>query len=59
VYTDNEGRATADLEFDVSTFDGPTVYVQVVVEPVEPSSTLGYATDTAPVLLTTGEEQGP
>jgi len=53
MYTDIDGGATADFEFDVSMFGGPDVYVQVVVEPMEASITLGYATDTAPVSLMT------
>jgi len=49
--TDVDGDATAGFEFDVSMFAGPEVYIQVIVEPLEASATLGYSTDTAPVLL--------
>ncbi len=59
LYTDVAGDARADFEFDVSAFSGPELYVQVVAEPVEASMTLGYATDTAPVMLTIEEENGP
>ena len=51
--------ATADFEFDISVFSGPELYAQVVVEPAEVSMTLGYATDTAPVLLAIEGENGP
>jgi hypothetical protein len=53
MHTDLEGDAMAEFEFDVSMFIGPDVYIQVVVEPTEVSTTLGYATDTAPVSLMT------
>jgi hypothetical protein len=57
--TDVEGEAAADFELDVSTYAGPEVYVQVVVTPVDVGNTLGYATDTVPVLLCAGDEGDP
>ena len=51
--TDSEGEAVAFWDVDVSMFTAAELYVQVVVLPVDVSTTLGYATDTAPVLLFT------
>ncbi len=53
IYTDATGDAVAFWDVDVSMFTASQVYVQVVIVPVDESGTLGYATDTRPVLLTT------
>ena len=51
--TDSTGEAVAFWDVDVSMFTATELYVQVVVVPVDVSSTLGYATDTASLLLVT------
>ena len=56
--TDSTGEAVAFWDVDVSMFTATELYVQVVVLPVDVSTTLGYATDTAPVLLLTEDEDG-
>ncbi|UCE61303.1 MAG: hypothetical protein JSU63_06060 [Phycisphaerales bacterium] len=59
ICTNCVGEGDGEFEIDVSTYAGPEVYVQVVVQPVEISSTLGYATDTVPVLLCAEGEGDP
>ena len=49
------GQAEGEFDVDVSTYAGPEIFVQVVVEPVDVSTTLGYTSDTVSIMLQTDE----